>query len=442
MSAVLVQLALQWLVGYTNMSLIIYERLTECAVASPRSTLVIPAMLMLSALAVWVVMYTLRPHIERVLKPCCGSSPAVQDSLVTGDRSQRISAVGNTVARGMSMQMYIMQRLAIASLVLFFDNYDKAAQTALSMLVCVNVGAGPYPWRWVMDVRLPCPWIRTTTHASQHWQRAAAAVGILLLLVCICIPVLLATWLARCVYKGIITSPGKTEVPAFPESILLTRCGLSSRFRIFMRRSLCNLNVAELLRFRYDDYNIRYEQLRKPTADGGPLTAHNRGLASVPTGWSSSARKCWGRLSLRRLKLWAVLCWDSILDFHRLLLALAALCVMMHELHQLLLVVLVYSSYLVLILAARPYKCTTTWRLQVSALLVLLLSCFGIIACNIGDTSGFYEETTARDYMHVVPWVVISLNAAYISYAGYVLLRSVLAHCMAHCRHQGRVVNE
>jgi hypothetical protein len=49
------------------------------------------------------------------------------------------------------------------------------------------------------------------------------------------------------------------------------------------------------------------------------------------------------------MRLRAVLCWDSILDLHRLLLALAALGVMMHELHQVLLVVLVFSSYLVLI---------------------------------------------------------------------------------------------
>jgi hypothetical protein len=121
-----------------------------------------------------------------------------------------------------------------------------------------------------------------------------------------------------------------------------------------------------------------------------------------------------------------------------LLLALAALGVMMHELHQLLLVVLVFSSYLVLMLAARPHKCTTIWSLQVSALLVLLLSCFGIIACNIGDTSGFYEERTTYNYRNVVPWVVVSLNAAYFCAAGCVLLRSVWHRCgcsrgVCHC---------
>jgi hypothetical protein len=319
------------------------------------------------------------------------------------------------------LRTYVIQRLAITWLVLFFDSYDKTAQTALGMLFCVNVGAGPYPRRWVLDVRLPCP-----KYLSDDWQRAAVAVGILLLLVCICFPMLLARWLATSVYKGIITSEGRTEVQAFTEGRMFHYGCLSSRVRGFMRHSL-----RDVLRFRYADYNTQYELLRKPAADAGELSAHNRGVSSgsEPTGCIMRVLRWLRHLSLHRMRLWAVLCWDSILDLHRLLLALAALGVMMHELHQVLLVVLVFSSYLVLILAARPHKCTTIWRLQVSALLVLLLSCFGIIACNIGDTSGFYEERIQRDYRDAVPWVVVSLNAAYLVFAGCMLLRSVWHKC-------------
>jgi hypothetical protein len=211
---------------------------------------------------------------------------------------------------------------------------------------------------------------------------------------------LLAGWLVTQAVKGIITSQGSTEAPASSDS-----------------------SISRVLRFRYADYNVQYGLLSKPTA--------NRFMSSgpEPTGWRSSVVNFWRHLSFHQMQLWAVLCWDSILDLHRLLLALAALAVMLHELHQLLLVVLVLSSYFVLILAARPYKCTTIWRLQVSALWVLLLSCFGIIACNIGDTTGFYQDTTASKYRNAVPWVVIALNAGYLLSAGCVLVRSVWHKC-------------
>jgi hypothetical protein len=205
------------------------------------------------------------------------------------------------------MCSYHIQRLAITCLVLFFDNYDKTAQTALGMLFCVNVGAGPYPWRWVLDVRLPCPWTRAATYASQRWQRAAAAVGILLLLVCICFPMLLAWWLYRSVRNGIITSQGRTKDPAFSESSKVDCSCLPSGVRKFMRHSL-----RDVLRFRYADYNIQYDFLRKPTAEAGASSAQNKGVSFGPAGWTSRVRRWWRHLSLHRImlmmKLSAVLC--------------------------------------------------------------------------------------------------------------------------------------
>jgi hypothetical protein len=373
-----------------------FKRLLNRAAALPRSAVGIPAVLMLSVLIIWVANHTLRRYIKCVPKPCCGSVPELEDSDVTGDKSQRSSA-----AADMSLRTYVIQRLAITWLVLFFDSYDKTAQTALGMLFCVNVGAGPHPKRWVMDVRLPCTTAATYNNMELlGWQRAAIAVGILLFLAYICFPMLLAGWLVTQAVKGIITSQGSTEAPASSDS-----------------------SISRVLQFRYADYNVQYGLLSKPTA--------NRVMSSgpEPTGWRSSVVNFWRHLSFHQMQLWAVLCWDSILDLHRLLLALAALAVMLHELHQLLLVVLVLSSYFVLILAARPYKCTTIWRLQVSALWVLLLSCFGIIACNIGGTTGFYQDTTASKYRNAVPWVVIALNAGYLLSAGCVLVRSVWHKC-------------
>jgi hypothetical protein len=81
------------------------------------------------------------------------------------------------------------------------------------------------------------------------------------------------------------------------------------------------------------------------------------------------------KLAGLRLRLYAVLVWDSVLDLHRFLLALVSLCVMLHELHQLILVVMVLGSYLLLVLLVKPFRSAAVWRLQVLALVVLLMSC-------------------------------------------------------------------
>lgn len=392
----------------------------------PCSAVVIPAVLLLSVLLVWATGYAVRRYFDGGASPCvlpfrCWGS---------GDRGSRVIAAAGDQP---TISAFVIQRLAITWLVLFFDNYDKTAQTALGMLFCVNVGAEPYPRRWALDVRLPCP----STYTSSGWAKAAIAVGILLLLVCFCTPILLAGWLATRVYRGVITSEGEVEEKT-PSAL--------GKVRLFLRRSLRNV-----LMFRYADYNIQFSLLRRkynqsatsPAAVtvntvGGTevLCAEHGGVLAGPTCWKLKLLRIARNLSLSRLQLWAVLSWDSILDMHRLLLALVALSVMMHELHQLLLVIMVFSSYLALVLAVKPYRCTTILRLQVFALLVLLLSCFGIIACNIGDTSGFYDGVIWRNYMDAVPWVVVALNGLYLLVAGGVLVVSVW-HKRGWCRGTG-----
>jgi hypothetical protein len=396
--------------------------LVKRAAALPCSAIGIPMVLLATVLIVWMAIHTFWRCFKCVSKPCC-----LPFRCCKGEEKQWEPC--SSAAASIEMRAYFIQRLAITSLVLFFDNYDKTAQTALGMLSCVSVGSEPYPRRWVMDVRLPCP----TEFTIDGWQKAAVAVGILLLLVCVCFPCLLASWLITMVHKGIITSEGTSHIPA---SKVFRN---SNGWRVWrtLRRWLFGRTLRSALRFRYADYNIQYTLLHNPAAapEAGALSAHNGGVSACCTNccalstWRSRINKFWRQLSLRQTQRWAVLCWDSILDLHRFLLALAALAVMLHEVHQVLLVMLVFSSYLVLILAARPYKCTTIWRLQVSALLVLLLSCFGIIACNIGDTSGFYEDAITRRYRIVVPWVVLGLNIAYFGFAAYVLVRSVCHAC-------------
>jgi hypothetical protein len=294
---------------------------------------------------------------------------------------------------------YIIQRFAITWLVLFFESYDKTAQTGLGMLFCVNNGAEDGAFRWVMDVRLPCP----TRPAVAGWQAAAIIMGSVLLLVCLCMPVFLARWLCTRAYKGLLTPEGEIE-----DEGASSWSGAGKLCRPW-RQSLSNV-----LTFRYADYDVQYELLRQRNG-----SIHGK-LASRVAGGASS---------FDRFQLWSVLVWDSILDMHRFLLAIAALCVMLHEQHQLLLVIMVFSSYLALILAVKPYRCTTIWRLQVLALATLLLSCFGILACNIGDTSSFYDGAVKNSYMKVIPWLIVALNVVYLFLAMAVLLLSVLHKC-------------
>lgn len=123
--------------------------------------------------------------------------------------------------------------------------------------------------------------------------------------------------------------------------------------------------------------------------------------------------------------MYAVLCWDSILDLHRFVIAVVSLCVMLHELHQLILLVIALTSYLLLVLLVKPWRAATVWRLQVLALSLLVFSCLGIMACTIGDASAYYSEDAQNTYTKAIPWVVLLCNLAYL-----VLLLVLLARCL------------
>jgi hypothetical protein len=116
-------------------------------------------------------------------------------------------------------------------------------------------------------------------------------------------------------------------------------------------------------------------------------------------------------MHLRRL---LVLTWDSTLDFQRLVLALLGLSVMLHEVNQILLVALVLGSYLMLMLAVRPWRSDAILRLQVLATSVLVLSCSGIMACRVSGDGHYTDDDTAR-YKDAVGWAVIAINLLYMA---------------------------
>jgi hypothetical protein len=98
----------------------------------------------------------------------------------------------------------------------------------------------------------------------------------------------------------------------------------------------------------------------------------------------------------------------------RLLLAAVAVSVMLHPLHQLLLVLLVMGSYFIMALFVRPWRSTLVSYLQLGALTVLVASTVAIIAVNVEP-----DGTAARQlpYKQVLPVLVIVANGVYLVFA-------------------------
>lgn len=230
------------------------------------------------------------------------------------------------------------------------------------MMDCFRVGQGNK--RWVMDVRLQCP---LTTLQSSSVSRVAVAVGIILTVVCVLIPALLAGVLIHQASTGAqnLSDPD-------PNSMTAT------------------------LAYRYADYDVDYGILEKGS---GSLSVRVHGMRSVV------------KHSVSKLRNMVALAWDSLLDMQRLLLAVVAMSVMLHPLHQLLLVLLVMGSYLLMALLVRPWRRTVVSWLQVGALTVLVASTVAMIACNVqsGETTAF-----ASPYKQVLPVLVIVANRVYV----------------------------
>lgn len=260
------------------------------------------------------------------------------------------------------------------------------ASFGLGMLTCLRVPAlPPYTKKhWVLDVRLQCP-IQTL---NSWWGKLALVLGIALLLICIVWPLALALVLWRRARQG--------ELHADPSAT-------SGGWWAFFKANLS---------FRFSDYRVNEFNYRKSeTRNQHPMDRMLMGLQKVLT-----------------------LTWDSILDMQRIVLAAAALLVTWHEMHQIMLVTLILGTYLVLILAVQPWRSPAIWRLQVMAVSVLVLSCCGIMASTVGDTSAHYSESEKDRYSTVLPWLVIVINLLYVMVGIFTLV-----YCIARDIYRWRV---
>jgi hypothetical protein len=279
--------------------------------------------------------------------------------------------------------------------------YISIARVACGMLLCVRIG---FSYRWVLDVRLQCP---VDPAASTAWAAWAVVLGVLLLCACVGWPLGIAWVLIREAHRGRLLrvdgSRGTLRVLSFAG-------GAASQLP---PPTTANWAV------RYADYAVEYDALSS-------VAAGTQEDTQEPFCWRQAWRPAYFVATLGRLRKYAVLCFDSILDLHRLAIALVSQCVMLHELHQLSLLVVAPGSYLLLVLLVRPWRAATVWRLQVLALAVLLASCLGIIACTVSDAGAYYADSTWRHFTTVVPVLVLVANLAYLVLLLVLLVRCVL----------------
>lgn len=334
--------------------------------------------------AVWykvgsrVTRWFLRP--ERLISPLIGLLERFCGTLVADARRKAADA-----SNAGPFAAYLWDHLAVTLVVIFFSYYQTFAKAATGLLMCVDLGKEQ---RWVLDVRLRCP-AAVAFQPKSGWAVGALVLGAFILAVfCIGPPVFFARALWRQASAGGFRQQTTGHVDNNAQ-------GLNSRSW-----------VAERLAYRYRDYAIDYAKVAFWT------TAE----------WKQHLWKFFTHfgLILTQAKLAAVLCWDSVLDLFRFQLVVVSMSVMLHELHQLLAMAMLFGCYLVLILMVRPWKSPTTQRLQVAALLVLVLSCCAIIACSVNDAGSYYASDS---YRTVIPWVVLGLNAIYVVVALGVLVR-------------------
>ena len=75
---------------------------------------------------------------------------------------------------------------------------------------------------------------------------------------------------------------------------------------------------------------------------------------------------------------------------------------MLHEAHQISLMIIVLGSYLLVVLLVRPWRARAVWQLQVGALAALIASCIGIMAITVQNASAYYSSPAIRKYsVHV-----------------------------------------
>ena len=291
----------------------------------------------------------------------------MQDGDIENPPSISWALADNAVATVMAVLMFV---------------YLPIARVAFSMLLCVKVAGSD---RWVVDVRLHCPAAAPYT----SWGAGALLLGSFLLIVCIAWPVGIAWVLIRKAHRGEllhvapcyhIASLAGSEVSASGPTLVVTTAKLA---------------------VRYGDYAVDYDALQSFFAKAAGLS-----------GWEYFCRL--GGKSLMYFRVYLVLVWDSVLDLQRFTIALVSLCVMLHEAHQLTLMIMVLGAYLLAVLLVRPWRARTVWQLQVAALAVLIASCIGILATTVQNACSYYSSAVIRKYTALIPWLVIAVNVVYL----------------------------
>lgn len=277
------------------------------------------------------------------------------------------------------LAVYMFKHLIATALVTTFYFYASVARVALGMLFCVRLGQSGH--QWVMDVRQACPMYDPHTH------KFALVLGVLALVFCLAWPVSIAAVLFNAAHTG-----------ALMRQISGKDCRKRDRARA-------------VLTFRHADYAVDYAEFSGPESKA----------------WRSHG---WRKISWlefeKALKMHVILAWDSILDLQRFILVLVSLCVVLHEVHQLILMIMTLGAYLLLIIMVKPWRAAAVQRLQLLALTVLVTSCLGILVCSVGADDADYTAQEIFVYIQVVAWVVVALNAFYLAVALYMLLRCTI----------------
>lgn len=387
-----------------------------------RSAVIVPTVLFLSVLILQLLFYVLKRPFHRAIDKLCARSDFLQRHIgirlsssqphpppiladrgksSEGDSALDLRSGTSATSTTSSKVSFIRENLfgqgvdAAGFAKKFRDNaiatalaaslfvYITICKVAVGMLMCVKGFSNSD--RWVMDVRLECP----VTNLEKGWALGATVVGAMLVCACIAWPVGIAWVLAReCYFDRLLRVDAASKRVA---STSASGIGASPQ------------EITHNWVVRYADYDVDYDALSKSANEG-----------QKPFELLNIWRPGYFQAAALKLRTYAVLCWDSILELHRLLIAVVSLCVMLHELHQLILLVIALTSYLLLVLLVKPWRATTVWRLQVLALSILVFSCLGIMACTVGDASAYYSEGAQKSYVKTIPWVVLLCNLAYL----------------------------
>lgn len=291
------------------------------------------------------------------------TSPWATAALPQPQHSQCVDAAGRTAAQWSFLQ-FLADTSIVTALGVSLLLYTQIAKVACGLLMCVNVGQTP---RWVLDVRLQCP-------SLPPYPACGAGVvvfGVFLVLGCLAWPVTLAGVLICHAHQGRLLLLGSSQ-PAASTTVAqhahtkdashaaggVGRTSGAGTALLACTAQYADTNSRSAVRatarlaVRYSDYGVDFKALdvagqhcQESSSSKGSFRAFSR---------SPSMKHL--MLAGQRLRLYAVLVWDSVLDLHRFLLALVSLCVMLHELHQLILVVLVLGSYLLLVLLVKPFR--------------------------------------------------------------------------------------